>query len=423
MNIGSAVFAVFLSASPVAAAASDDGRVTGSFDAGFDSFQEKYTIVDEDTLDSISEFRSRVALGYSGGSYLRDFFHVQSRALFGNDSFEYTGRLDLIKRLGSGSSRVAISADVTRRDYRDDSSYDFANNYTRYYLRSYMKWKPSPSTSIRISDRIEHLDYDDRTEFDYDYTRNSIKVQTEFDWNLTNLLNVGVRFTSMDIPDSTEIQYESWTPELELRLAPGLYRNVSLYASAERRLYAHEPVRSSFWALLLNATVEWPVAGAFGVELHNETESYTYDAGTGVYFDYTETRNSALVKYNHGWDLRVGAGPAFSYFVSDDSPDDEYDEYGLKFTLDYLRGRRLWLASAYESGSRRYDAYGGSAVDPLDESLFSNYTYHRINLLASLQVWDDVNLNTFLDYQPEDHERESDDATATLFSISLTYVF
>lgn len=400
-----------------------EGRLTGNVDVGFDTFQEKYSIVDEDTVDSITEFRSRLALGYKRGSMLDDLFQLDARAMVGDDSFEYTGRFDLIERFGARGarySRFAVNADISRREYREGSSYEFANDYTRYYLRTYFKWDASRSVTLRLSDRIEALDYENRTEFDYDYVKNSVKLDAEIDWDFTNLVGAGVRFTQMTIPDTTEIQYESWAPEVELRLVPGPHEHLTVYATAERRHYAHEPVRSSFWALLSNAAVELPLGGPLSVEVRDDLERYAYDTDTDAYFDYTESRNALLLKFNRSWNMWVGVGPTFSFFRSEASSDDEYDEWGGKLAVDYIHARSAWLSGAYELGRRRYGEFDSeSDID----SIYSDYTYHRFSAVASVRVLDGVDLSTLLDYQPEDHEREGDDSTATLFSVSLTYAF
>jgi hypothetical protein len=87
---------------------------------------------------------------------------------------------------------------------------------------------------------------------------------------------------------------------------------------------------------------------------------------------------------------------------------------------EFMRASRAWVSASYERGRRSYRTESG--LEEI-ESIYSDYDYHRVYLLAIIQIWDGVSLTTLLDYQPEDHERESDDATATLFSVSLSYSF
>ena len=45
------------------------------------------------------------------------------------------------------------------------------------------------------------------------------------------------------------------------------------------------------------------------------------------------------------------------------------------------------------------------------------------SFFANLRVMKSLTFSGFVDYQPEDHKREGDDATATLISFSLTATF
>lgn len=396
------------------------GRLTGSLEAGFDSFQERYSIVDEDTLDSITEFRSRASLGYMNGTFLKNYFHLEGRTLIGDDSYETTGRINFTKLFqASGTTRFGFDGDATRRTFRDNSSYDFANDYTRIYFRTYLKKAFNKSFSVRLSDRFEHHNFDERTEFDYDYLRNRITLAGEFDWDLTTYVNAGIGFTTMSIPDSAEIEYRAFTPSIEFRHDAGLYKRLVLHSSLERRHYIHETTRSSFWAAFTAFSTQWPLADSYSVTFDNDLELYNYGSNSDVYFDYAENRSAMLLNYNRSWSLRLGAGPTYGFFVSDYSHEDEYNEYGGKFSLEYNKGTQAWISLAYEPGRRFYSAF--TAGD--DEAIFSDYTYHRISAFSNVKLWDGVSLSGLLDYQPEDHEREGDDATATLFSMSVTYIF
>jgi hypothetical protein len=422
-----AAAAAVTSQNPITASDADNngknggGRLTGSVEAGFDSFQEKYTIVDDDTLDSITEFRSRLSLGYMNGTFLKDFFHLEGRTQLGDDSYETTGRLNFTKLLqSSGSSRLGFSGDVTRRTFRDNSSYDFANDYTRLYLYTYLKKAFNNTVSVRLSERFEHQDFDDRTEFDYDYLRNKVTLIGEFDWNLTTYINTGISFTTMSIPDSSEIGYRAYTPVIEFRHDAGMYKRLVLHSSLERRNYTRNTTRSSFWALSTAFLAQWPLTDSYSLSIDDDLEIYNYGVNSDVYFDYAENRSALLLNYNRSWSFRVGAGPTYGVFISDYSREDEYDEFGGKFSLEYNKGTRAWISFAYEPGKRAYSTFAGSGDDA---AIFSDYTYHRISAFLNVKLWEGLCVSGLLDYQPEDHEREGDDATATLFSMSVIYVF
>jgi hypothetical protein len=398
-------------------------RLTGSVGAGFDSFQEKYSIVDRDTLDSVNEFRTRFSLGLITGTYLRDYFLLEGRAQYGDDTYETSGLLRFTKLFGHrGASRIGLESDYTRRTFGDNSSYQFPNNYDRFFLRAYFKQNLNQSFALRVTDRLVHQDFEKRTDFDYDYLRNSFSVGGEYDWDLTTVLDTRLTVVTMDIPDSTEIEYRSLIPSLELRSFAGLFKRGYIQAAVERREYAAGSPRSDFWALLSVLSGEWSFGPFFSILLENGFEWYVYDVKEEIYFDYVENRSALLFKLNHSYSLSLGAGPTFGFLNSDVSTQDVYREYGVKFIADFNKGSAAWLSASYEPGKRIYQAYSANlTVDNF--SLFSDYTYHRVSLFANFSILGGITLSCFADYQPEDHKREGDDATATLFSISLNYLF
>jgi hypothetical protein len=407
---------------PGVAAGQSGIRLIGSISAGFDSFQEKYSIVDHDTLDSVTEFRTQASLGLLTGTFLRDFLLLEGRAQYGDDTYETAGRLKFTKRLFTGVSRIGLEGVVSRRAFGPNSSYQFPNDYDRVFVRGYFKQSLGRALAIRVTDRLEYQDFERRTEFDYDYRRNRTSVAGEFDWNLTTFFDMQVSYVTMDIPDSTEIEYESFIPSLEFRYFAGLYQRLNVSAALERRDYVAGSPRSSFWSILGSLTAEWLYTAKTSLLLESDLEWYDYDFKDPVYFDYVENRTALLIKFNHSYALSVGVGPTVGVLASDISDQDEYKEFGAKLAAEYNRGATVWVSFAYEPGKRTYESFRANALDQ-ELSLFSDYSYHRLSMFANVRVWRGLTFGAFVDYQPEDHKREGDDATATLISISLNYVF
>ena len=413
-----------LQAAEVCAQSPADGgvRLTGSVTAGFDSFQEKYSLVDRDTLDSVNEFRTQASLGILAGRFLRDYLLVEGRVQYGDDTYETGGRLKLNKLFFSGATRIGVEGFYTRRTFGNNSSYQFPNDYDRLFFRAFMKQSLGPSFAIRVTDRFEVQDFQQRTEFDYDYRRNKISVGGEFDWNVATLLDMRVTHVVMDIPDSTEIEYQSFIPSFDFRHMAGLYDRIAALAAVERRDYVTGSPRSSFWAVFGSLIGERSFASHLSFLLESDVEWYQYDFNDPVYFDYLENRTAFLMKINYSFDFSLGAGPTFGFLESGVSAQDVYREFGAKLALDYNRGARAWITFSYEPGKRAYQAFSTTPVNQ-EQSLFSDYTYHRLSLFANIRILKSLTFSAFVDYQPEDHKREGDDATATLISVSLTSMF
>jgi hypothetical protein len=381
--------------------------------------------VDRDTLDSVNEFRTQASLGLLAGTFFRDFFLLEGRVRYGDDTYETSGRLKFTKTYWSGSSRIGLDGFYTRKTFGRESSYQFPNNYNRVFLRGFVKQSLGPSFALRVTNRLEIQDFARRSEFDYDYRRNKLSVGGEFDWDVTTLLDMRVTHVVMVIPDSTEIEYQSLIPSFEFRHMAGFNDRFSLQAAFERRDYVFGSPRSSFWEIFGSLIGERSFAYRMSLLLHSDTEWYRYDFKNSVYFDYLENRTALLLKYNRSYNLSIGAGPAVGLLRSDISDQDVYRELGVRTAFEYNSGARAWITLTYEPGKRTYQAFNASSADPAGEdfSLFSDYTYHRLSLFANVRIMRSLTFSGFVDYQPEDHKREGDDATATLISFSLTATF
>jgi hypothetical protein len=394
------------------------GHVTGAVEIGFDSFTEKYSIIEQDTLDRLTEFRTRLNLGYFQGSILKDYLRVEGQGLIGESSYDGVGRVKLTSGFDS-MTRFLLDSEIMKRSFRDSSEYTFANDFLKYNLRTYLKRSINPSASVKLTERFEWMDFDKRTEFDYDYIRSHLVLSGDFEPDFSTLYHGAFGLATKSIPDTTEISYKAYTMALEMRRSFGIYRQFFLAVDGERRLYAHEPARSSFWAVQSNISSQPLRFGSLVLSLENMFESYIYDRDSDVYFDYIEDRAAALLNYHRSFDLSFGMGPTIGAFVSRSSPEDEYKEYGGKMSVDLSRGTSLWLSGSYELGRRDYNEDEDSPIGVL----FSDFTYQRIFLFATIRMWNNLSLNLFLTHEPEDHRIEDDDSTTTLFSLDLGYSF
>jgi hypothetical protein len=414
-NIGlvAALFFAVIAHACVASA----GRVTGLIESGFDSFTEKYSIIEEDTLDDVTEFQTRIGLGYLQGDRFRNYFIAESRAVAGNNIYEGEGRLRLAS--SSGPNRFGVDMEGVVRRFRESTTYTFPNNYERYYLSAFFQRRLSPSLSVRVSERLERMDFEKTTEFDYDYWLNTVTISGDIESSLSSHLHAAVGYSYKAIPDTSEISHRAIRALCDYRHYPGIYRRIALSISAERRLYTHKPARSPFWEFVADMTLAPFAWGSWGCAAENYLESSILDRDTEVYFTYLENRSALLVTYNKSFDFQLRAGPSFAFFSSGGSEVDEYRETGAKIALEYARGVTMWVSCTYEHGWRSYQAY--EEGDP--ESIFSDYSYDRLALFATARIRDRFGLNGFFNHEPERHKREGDDSSITLISFSLSYTF
>ena len=400
------------------------GRWLGSVELGYDTYSERYSIAEADTLSSIDEARTRLRLGYAAGALGRDYALLEGRQYLGESSWESAVHALLTHRFGKAAAWVMnLDAELARRGFREGSTYAFPNDYTRAYARAGLRARAGSFVTVRLDDRLERLDYEQRTEFDYDYLRNILTAAIDLGRDPFRSVSAGVRYSTMTIPDSTEIEYDSMGPVLEIRAFGDPHERVYVTAAADRRRYPDGGTRSSFWSILGSGLFERPLSTHWGVELAAEAEDYDYDVATGAYNDYLESRAYAALNWFDGG-FKLGAGPAFGWLSSRDAPQDEYRELGARLALEQIGTGGFYLAASYEPGWRDYEAFSADAA-PIDnaEVIFSDYLYHRVNVFVNARIYRALWLNVLLDWQPEDHDRDGDDATATVGSISLMYPF
>ena len=270
---------------PTARAA--ERRWVGAAEVGFDSYTERYTVADDDTLSSVAEFYARLRMGYAVGVLGRNYALLEAKGLLGESSYEAGGHAFATRRFGAaGRHAVHLDAEAGRRGYRAGSQYDFPNGYLRAVARGTLRWRASDTVLLRLDDRVERVDYDERTEFDYDFTRNAVTASTDIASDLTHTFTVGTRFTTMTVPDSSQIDYVALTPLAEYRGYIDAHRRIQVAMGGERRLYDAGSTRSSFWALLGSGFFEWALSPHWSFELNDELEHYIYDQQSGAYATY-----------------------------------------------------------------------------------------------------------------------------------------
>jgi hypothetical protein len=270
-----------------------------------------------------------------------------------------------------------------------------------------------------LVDRLEVIDFDQRTEFDYDHVRNGVEVELNYDRGFTSGYRATFGYIGKIIPDSTEISYDAFAAGLEYRHTSGLHRQIFVAIDGERRVYQDATTRSPFWSVYSNASIQPLALRRLGVTFDNEFESYTYDRSTAVFFNYIENRSSLRITYFNSTLLTVGVGPTYGFLRSGVSRVDEYREIGAKLSVDYNSGQRLWLSASYEPGKRDY------RVDPVSDTdlFFSDFVYHRLLLFATFRLLRNASINVFANLEPEDHKVEADDTKMTILSADITYGF
>jgi len=392
-------------------------RLLATVDFGFDSFTERYSVVEEDTVENVAEFRSRLDLAYQLGRQGGDYFLLGGTSALGTSSDEYAGRLALGHR--GRSTRLSFEGRLALKRFRENSSYSYGNDYRRLETVFYASRRVGSSDQILLTHYLEGMDFRARTEFDYDYLRSTTVLGWERSTGGLFYARAGLQATSKSIPDSTEIAYKAYGASLEVRKEIDGSRGFEGTVLVERRLYAHKPTRSPFWSLEGRFALRPLRWGAYGLKWETTAELYDYDWDSDVYFSYLETRTALLVTYRPGLLTDLAAGPSFAFLESSYSSMDRYREAGARVEAESSRISSLWVSLAAEVGWRNYEAYSADT----EGALFSDFLYYRLDLFLAWKIGRGFSLDGFFDHQPEKHKRAGDDNTTTLFSVDLSYSF
>jgi len=400
-----------------AAADASSGGVSASINLGFDSFTEKYSIVEEDTVDNTVEFRTRFNLDFIRGNVLDSHLGIRGFVTAGNNSFDESINLDL--EHVNEKTRFGLECYFKNKNFQENTTYSYANNYSRYLAKVFSHVDMGSGMIFRIYNSFEGMDFKKRTEFDYDYLRNTVSTGLAYNSSLSTAISLILNGTVKYIPDSTSINYKSFSGTVEFRRQFGIDKSIYVSLNTERRLYTDKNLRSPYWFALSNVSAQGLFAGRFGVEAENTLESYSYDISSDIYFNYIENKSAILLVYMPSFSFKAGCGPMYSFLRSNSSIEDRYDEIGIKLSLEYLHPGRIWLSSFYELGKRYYDYYG---INP-EAAVFSDYIFNRFSTFASFRINNHIGLNAFVSHEPLNHKRAGDDTSTTLFSLDMSYSF
>jgi hypothetical protein len=379
---------------------------------GYDSFIDRFTVLEEDTAETVQELYGGIKnnLEHRSGSMklgLSNFFR------FGNQTVDenFDGELSLSPW---EHTRIDLRSNVHWKHFQEGSDYSFGNDYIQ--SNNYMRLRRHVRDGFLISwkSRLELVDYEKRTDFDYDYRYIDTGLELEIGSFLDRFLRAGAALGFKEAPDTTALGYCRTTADLELLLASAGGTMLRLAVLGDRRDY-RETVRSSYWNVLSNA--ELTVTGLSGrsVSLRFESELTLFDSPTAVYFDTHFIRGGVRLKCPITATASIFAEPRFAGMFCGDFPEERYWEGTAILGIDIIGSDTFWGSLSYEPGYRDYITG--------DNDLYSSFYVNRLTLMGSVSLPSRLELNAFISHDPERHARRDDDFSITLISIDLTRRF
>ncbi|MBC8425910.1 hypothetical protein H8E07_17500 [bacterium] len=235
---------------------------------------------------------------------------------------------------------------------------------------------------------------------------------------------VGLRAGRRAYPDTTDIDRRSLGAELEYDHDAYLGVTGRVFHRSERRRIENPAVRPSSWS-------HWTLAEA-ALPLNAETlrlvaelghEAWRYDAQWGAYTDQTRWDGDLRLEggglYGPAWQLGA-AGES----LASNTEGESYGQLGARGGLEHL-GDSFTLSFTLEIGQRDYDetatVVGPGEVE--EYSLYSDFTYVELWLMAGVDLTADLRLDLMASYLPENHTEETDDQKLGFGTARVVYRF
>jgi hypothetical protein len=378
---------------------------------GYDTFIDRFTLLEQDTLDAVQEFYLGLASALSfGGENARG--GASNLFKIGNQTIDEN--LDVETGSAPGYSGFDFRGNLRWKHFQPGSDYEFGNDYvqTNAFLR--FRRKLNEGLRLNVKGRVETVDYKQRTTFDYDYRYGDGGIELQGGSDFDRSILVGGYIGFKDAPDTTALGYRRTLAELETRLASPRGLAFHLASVGDRKDY-RESIRSSYWSVISFLDFDMSVGSGMVWSLKGESELTVFDRPDTIFFDTHFLRGGVKCRYAIGATSGVFVEPRYARMICGDFPEERYWEGSAIFGVDFLRNGDFWVNASYEPGYRDYT---------LDENnIYSDFSFHRVSLMASFPFPAGTTLSLFATHDPERHSRRDDDFSVTLVSAELTKGF
>ncbi|MBU8923136.1 MAG: hypothetical protein KOO63_15060 [Bacteroidales bacterium] len=384
----------------------------GDLTFGYDSFVDRFTILEEDTTDAIQEFYLSLttSLTHTGGKFKTG---ATNTFRYGTQSINeiFYGNLSA----GSWESiRLEIRNSSRLKFYRDGSDYEFGNDYVQSNTSIKLGRAIRENLKISARGRMEIIDYSEKTSFDYDYLYFDGGLEVESGSYFERFARVAVSAGHREVADTTDLSYDRILTGLEFHFqpAPGTLAEFSI--SGDRRDYRGES-RSPLWNVYSFSSISIPMAAGMKTSLRFDSESYIYDRPSTTFFDTHYLRGGIKTTIPVNSAFSLFAEPRFARMLCDEFEEEKYWEGSVVLGLDLLGSGDYWCTFSWEPGRRDY-------IMEKNE-IYSDFYLNRLSLMGSIKTPNDFSIGLFIMHDPERHSRRDDDFSLTMISATISKEF
>jgi hypothetical protein len=392
-----------------------DSRLETTISAGFDSFGEKFSIDESDTLDVTNEVRSIVGLTFRRHWARGHAFDARNSFGFSPSAIRNALRLGLELR-ARRRDEFSLTNELTIKRFNPGTDFTLSSNHVQEIVRASYRAGLSDDVAVRIRHRSELLSFTDPSRFEYSYRRHDVGAALELVRNLDTSVDVSYDIGYRSVPDSSAVNYVNHALGGHLLEVIGWRWTIDVGASMERRRYRDPWTRPGYYTFDLRGRLSARLTPRTELRVRQELESFTYDIPGDVYFNSLAHRSGIGFAWTVVQDLEFVVEPRFAYLEAA-AVSEEYRERSVLLAIDWIRIHRLWLTASVDIGQRDY------RVDGDENLIFSDYSFVRTDAFSTIEFGGRYAWNVFLSYEPERHDNTNDDTTMTLLSTDLTVRF
>lgn len=381
---------------------------------GYDSFIDRFTILEADTFELVQEYYAGLgnALYYRNAA-TKTKAGVSNVFRFGSQTVDES--LDAEATLARAKSTlVDLRGGFHWKHYQEGSDYAFGNDYLQANSLFKIRQRIGEYSRVTLRSRFETVDYEKKTDFDYDYRYLDGGVEIEAGPDFGTMALLGLTLGSREVRDTTALSYDRVLVELEARIGPAGGTSLRVSSVGDRKGY-REKVRSSLWAVFSSLDASCGTPGGTVYSARVESELAIFDRPDTTYFDTQFLRGGVRMRRPVSDGYAVSVEPRVAKMFCPGFVEERYWEYSCVIEADIMHNDRLWLSLSYEPGYRNYTL--------AENELYSDFYLNRITAMGSLSLPSTMAFNLFLTHEPERHSRRTDDFSVTLLSVDLTKRF
>ncbi len=408
-------------------------QLSSAIELGYDRFAQVFKITDSILLDSLGPSASFRSSSKDTTDVFTEF-RAQGELRLRNPEGIHRYDLLLLGSLGTSLNRATLDAvyryraqesptkwdleaKVEGRQFVSDSSFSLSHDNLRAFTSARWRRRASDLVEFGLKLKDEDLRYDGRSAFEYDQNRWTGSGLLSLDQGLGLTLDLEAGGGARTVPDSTQISYRRGFLNADLLWLFGAGHSLSCFSTFERRMFHDPNTRSAYWDLVLEPQLRILMSPLWRLSLDLSQELLFYDTDGEVYQD-TWIGELGIGLTRRLGELELGVQPRWSWDSSPRFADDEYHQPSVVVKADLYGTGRLWFTFSEEIGRRFYATPPASSIQ-----LYTDYTFFRTTLMATLSVSKRFSLNAFVSDQPDNHLREEDDSRLTLYSLSLRASF